>query len=396
MGWHLKYPRSAFVAALAVALAALACNTPGAYSAAPTVTIQAPTSGAEVAIGQPVVIAAVATDPDGPGVTRVELFVNGQSVGDAQSPTGAHDVFDAAISWTPDAEGTATITVVAYRGDGAPSAPAMITLHVVGATTESTQPSPHAPASPSPTSRSPLIETPTGEGVVTGRVIMDANIRSGAGPFCDIIGGAETNEVINLLEYSADRRWFKTDYTGRTGWIWAASVSPLGNTARIPIGTAQGCQGCGDLSCNLDETCFTCPNDCGLCCGNGVCEAAYGEDCGACQADCGPCCGNGACEPGRGETCSSCQADCGPCCGNGACEPALGETCASCSADCGSCCGNGLCEANLGENCSTCSRDCGNCCGNGLCEASRGENCSTCVADCGACTPTGPSGPSGP
>src|SRR5262249_31332398 len=76
-------------------------------------------------------------------------------------------------------------------------------------------------------------------------------------------------------------------------------------------------------------------------------------------------CGNGVC--GTNETCSSCPADCGPCadavCGDGACNGA--ETCSSCARDCGLCpapppaCRDRTCGG--AESCSTCPSDCGAC-----------------------------------
>lgn len=63
-----------------------------------------------------------------------------------------------------------------------------------------------------------------------------------------------------------------------------------------------------------DETCFTCPEDCGTCpgCGDGICEPD--ETCASCEIDCGPCavCGNGVCQ-GPYETCGNCPEDCGAC-----------------------------------------------------------------------------------
>lgn len=50
---------------------------------------------------------------------------------------------------------------------------------------------------------------------------------------------------------------------------------------------------CGDGSCNGDESCSTCEQDCGVCpqppavCGNNKCDE--GEDCSNCAADCGAC-----------------------------------------------------------------------------------------------------------
>jgi hypothetical protein len=171
--------------------------------------------------------------------------------------------------------------------------------------------------------------------------------------------------------------------------------------------------GCGDGSCSEEETCASCPADCGACvCGDGLCTA--GETCVACPADCGECvCGDGVC--GAGE-CATCEADCpGGCacphdmCVTGekldpTCEPCVVMVCAAdsyccdtywdglcvsevtsiCGKDCPTVCGDGICAGS--ESSMTCPEDCGpvpEFCGDSACSAS--ENCATCPADCGAC-----------
>ena len=152
------------------------------------------------------------------------------------------------------------------------------------------------------------------------------------------------------------------------------------------------------------ETCATCPQDCGNCCGDGSCN--YGETCSTCPSDCGNCvtCPNGVCD--ASETCSSCPQDCGNCvtCPNGVCGS--GENCANCPQDCG-CpsgyyCDSGICRLSctpatcfsLGKNCGSwydgCSLtlNCGSCgfgytCNNGMC-----AYCNACASpsDCGSTT----------
>jgi hypothetical protein len=155
---------------------------------------------------------------------------------------------------------------------------------------------------------------------------------------------------------------------------------------------------CGDGKCepDINETCITCPQDCGPCvpiCGDGKCEPP--EDCETCPQDCGPClpppvCGDGVCD--ENENCQNCPQDCGPCvpiCGDGKCEPP--EDCETCPQDCGPClpyCGDGECNGN--ETCKTCPKDCGECkvppfCGDGFCKDD--ENCQNCPQDCGPCQP---------
>ncbi len=122
-----------------------------------------------------------------------------------------------------------------------------------------------------------------------------------------------------------------------------------GDGGSDPAPDAMVAAACGDNTCNGNETCATCPADCGACpisCGDNTCNGT--ESCASCPADCGACpvsCGDGACT--GGETCSTCATDCGQCpasCGNNTCE--TGETCANCAADCGQCVcvrGDGTC-----------------------------------------------------
>ena len=100
-------------------------------------------------------------------------------------------------------------------------------------------------------------------------------------------------------------------------------------------------QGCGDGGCPGS------PNACGLC--------PQGESC--LDGNCAVKCDDGLC--GGNETCETCPQDCGDCCGNGVCLGDMGETCVDCPADCGPCCPNDLCDNE--EDCDTCPADCGEC-----------------------------------
>lgn len=110
---------------------------------------------------------------------------------------------------------------------------------------------------------------------------------------------------------------------------------------------------CGDDVCDADkgEDCVSCPDDCTCVaeCGNDLCEA--GEDPETCPEDCDTEeCGNDSCDDP--ETCDSCPEDCGDCCGNDVCDEAFGETCADCPDDC-PCpgCGDGVLQTAEGEQC---------------------------------------------
>lgn len=97
----------------------------------------------------------------------------------------------------------------------------------------------------------------------------------------------------------------------------------------LPYATGGGDGGttptdpCGDSSCGANETCDTCPIDCGLCpppsktdggapvafCGNLVCDGTNGETCATCPYDCGECGSDAGVNPGG---CST---------NNGGCDP---------------------------------------------------------------------------
>lgn len=330
------------VLVIALMVMVLACNAPFSSGGPLSIQITSPAAGSTVAVDQPVTITCSAVDSSGGGVARVELFVNGASTATQQASGGAQASLDTSFTWQPTAEGETQIMVIAYRADGTASAPANITVNVVGMTSA-------PPVSTEVTEGDQDTPTPPPQSYVQGEATMQVNIRIGPGPLCDIIGAVEKGEVINLMEYSQDDLWFMTDHLGpdEIGWVYIEPITILGNEEDIPHGDETGCAGCGDGVCNgdLGENCYTCASDCGQCCGNGACDAVFGETCSTCTADCGPCppvCGNGVVETGEqcetsgncrtGYVCIRCQ--CVRHCGNGTCEPSLGESFKTCPADC--------------------------------------------------------------
>ena len=103
---------------------------------------------------------------------------------------------------------------------------------------------------------------------------------------------------------------------------------------------------CGDNTCQSNENCFTCSNDC-------VCQEGY--ECDSLTEKCKllPKCGDGSCDPN--ENCMSCEQDC-YCSDNQVCSPsrvnANSRGCYSVS------CGDGHCDSEY-ENQDNCCNDCG-------------------------------------
>ncbi len=235
---------------LLVAFSALACNLAASQdTGAITVEIVAPPDGSSVPVSQPVTISSSAADPDGPGVSSVDLFVDGVVVHHDDVPGDPQASFACEHTWQPESEGSASIMVIAYRADGTASIPRTITLNVVGLTPAPTDsPSGSDFAAPGVSPTAPDAASAAIDSIaVQGQVTLAANIRSEPGATCPIVGVAAQGAVINLLEYSADNQWFRTDHVpGQVGWIWTGTVAVLGVESEIPHGDRLGCAGCGD------------------------------------------------------------------------------------------------------------------------------------------------------
>ena len=113
----------------------LACEIPGTTSgpSKPTITITAPTAGAEVQVGEEVNILSSASDTN--GVMRVELYVDGLLYSTDRSPDQRGGVPVAMFqSWLAEDPGAHTLSVVAFNVDGLGSDPWAVTIRVVGDT----------------------------------------------------------------------------------------------------------------------------------------------------------------------------------------------------------------------------------------------------------------------
>jgi hypothetical protein len=143
-------------------------------------------------------------------------------------------------------------------------------------------------------------------------------------------------------------------------------------------GSGSSCN--SNSSCDIGESCSTCPGDCnsgsisGASCGNGMCEGGDGENCLTCPQDCAGkqngkkqdrfCCGavggenNVGCNLGQCGSSLDCTLNPVPaggtyCCGDTSCEGE--ENSLNCSIDCGSCTQSELtettCDDGLDNDC---------------------------------------------
>ena len=97
----------------------------------PTVVIESPANGAPTPIGQPLTV-QVRGDDLTVGVNRIDLLVGGILVDIEGTPSDLpQPMFAVGLEWTPTAEGSHTLTAIAYRPDGTASQPAEVTVTVV-------------------------------------------------------------------------------------------------------------------------------------------------------------------------------------------------------------------------------------------------------------------------
>ncbi len=194
-------------------------------------------------------------------------------------------------------------------------------------------------------------------------------------------GGCVYDSECAIEEMCVDKACVPREGSGGSG-----GSGPADGAAAAGGTGGTGGPNCGNGTCDLNEGCAYCPQDCGNCpsegCGDGACSESDCEHCANCPDDCGPCqpgmfdCGNGVCEPGEDsecEDCSSVQQTCNQNCASN-CDCAQPWTACGVSAeavclptDCKSCfsqnlrccwCPQPLCGAvtckNPGEACPGC------------------------------------------
>ncbi len=245
-------------------------------SGAPVVSILSPQPNATYLEGVVVNIQATISNA-GKDIDRVEVVIDGQTIAtlSTPNPTGA-TAFNVTHGWSASGDGTHNIGVTAYRADGSSSAPAAVQITVMagngqssngqptnvaaptnaaptqansssaptasganatganatGATTQANNPSAtpvSAATSGAPASASPTSTTPTAS------FTQGINVRSGPGlNFDPPIGAFAAGQSAQIVALSMDGTWYKVQYGGGTGWVYAALSQASGDLASLP------------------------------------------------------------------------------------------------------------------------------------------------------------------
>ena len=193
----------------------------------PVVTIISPANGAEIAVNVKADISVVAADTT--GVTRVQLFVNGQVVKTVSSQTAGGDVtFSTLLDYTPPTLGTIQVQVYAFRGSIS-SDPTTLSLTVVQPPTSTRLPTTAPIIITSPPVVNPFDPT--------CRLLVNTslNLRTGPGINYDRILTLNANTVVPITGRLGDNSWWQVRVGTTTGWVSNQFITLYGNCSGVII-----------------------------------------------------------------------------------------------------------------------------------------------------------------
>jgi hypothetical protein len=135
--------RVAVILALIGVVMSVACASLQPVASKPVVSITSPPQGAQVNVGQELLVQANASDTA--GIQHLELWVDGALVTTAQAPVPTQ-TFAGILRWTPSAPGTHTLVVKAISAAGFTSDPSAVAVTVIGTATPTEKASEPPPA----------------------------------------------------------------------------------------------------------------------------------------------------------------------------------------------------------------------------------------------------------
>lgn len=225
-------------------------------SGAPTVRILAPQPNATYMEGVTVNLQATVANA-GKDIDRVEIVIDGATVATLSQPnTAGAASFNVTHGWAAAGTGTHSIDVIAYRADGTSSAPAAVTITVVAANGQSSNPTqapvvgntaaPTQAATPAggdqaTTAAVPPTAAPTTEAATAtpstpmASFAQGINVRRGpALEFDPPIGAFAAGQTTEILAVNPAGTWYKVRYGSGEGWVYAALTQASGDIAALP------------------------------------------------------------------------------------------------------------------------------------------------------------------
>ncbi|QPC81757.1 SH3 domain-containing protein [Phototrophicus methaneseepsis] len=246
-----------YIALLAL-FTAVACNL-GGQSATPTpepidietaeptgkphVSIVSPSNGAEFTVDEPVLVSVNATDST--GVTRVQLFAEGQVVKTVSSENVAGEqTLTAVLDYTPRATGEVTLQVLAFRGSVA-SDPEEIQIVVLeeentasggNASGGNTGGSTGGNTGGGSTGGNTGVPVIPNDGVCRALTNVGLNFRSQPTTASNnIITTLPVGTLAPIIARLPDNSWWKLQYGVNVGWVSSQFTTEYGICTNVPI-----------------------------------------------------------------------------------------------------------------------------------------------------------------
>ena len=229
----------------------VACNlnmSPGAganqISGPPLVEILAPLANSTYLEGVAVNVQARVSNA-GVDLARVDFSVDGEVFDSQASPDGGA-AFSVNASWNAAGAGAHVLGVVALRNDGSSSAPASVTVTVIGQAPAAgsagdgaggdDRPGPQdSPPASEPTAAPPTRAPAPAADRPMGRVLRGAYVRSGPDTrFAPPIGSIAAGDQVELIAINYHKTWYKIRYYNGEGWVFAALLEVSGPVEDLP------------------------------------------------------------------------------------------------------------------------------------------------------------------
>ncbi|MCY4022032.1 MAG: SH3 domain-containing protein [Anaerolineaceae bacterium] len=184
----------------------------------------------------------------GADLARVDFAVDNQLFDSQASPnSAAAATFIASSSWTASGAGAHLLSVIAARSDGSSSAPASVTVTVIGqgglsgdrgpggspADTDGGGEQPQEPEEPPPAAPTTVPE-PTSDQPMA-RVLRGAYVRAGPDTrFAPPIGSIGAGDQVELLAVNIHKTWYKIKYYNGEGWVFGSLLEISGDIDDLP------------------------------------------------------------------------------------------------------------------------------------------------------------------
>ncbi len=185
----------------------------------------------------------------GADLARVDFAVDNQLLDSQDSPNSdGAATFIASSSWTASGAGSHLLSVIAARSDGSSSAPASVTVTVIGqggltgdrgpggspADTDGGGEQPQEPEEAPPPTEPTEAPEPTSDQPMA-RVLRGAYVRAGPDTrFAPPIGSIGAGDQVELLAVNIHKTWYKIKYYNGEGWVFGSLLEISGNIDDLP------------------------------------------------------------------------------------------------------------------------------------------------------------------